>query len=373
MINIFEPNIGNESVKLLQRVFESKWLGRGEVVDEFEKELAFFLKCDRNALHTVASCSDAIFTALRVLKLRCDRNTIAMPTNSFPVLLSACKLIGFEIDLVDIDKNTGLICLEALAKSNKSYAAVFYTNYGNVALHGDQVRQVVDSDTKIYVDNACALGAFWKDGSFVGSEADFCCFSFDAMKLVVCGEGGCAYFPDIESLDLFKSLSYLGLPPSKKSGLDSAKNNSNWWEYNIKYEGMRSVFTNINASIGLPELRKVNLSLDRKREIFEIFKCTVSQLSYLRMNEDNIPYKSSNYFFSVQLEKRDTLAKYLLDNSIYCTLRYSPLNKMDLWAGTDEFPNSDYFFSRTLNIPIHPALSNDDVANIILSLKKFGS
>lgn len=371
MINIFEPKIGNRSLDLLAKTFKSNWLGRGSAVSTFEDILATFLRTDRNDICTVASCSDAIFASLRVLRLQTKSRKIAIPTNSFPVLLSSCQILGFEPVLIDIDEHTGLIDLDSLSTFKDDLAAVFYTNYGNKALHGDVVRSVVSPNTKVYVDNACALGAFWEDGTFVGSECDFCCYSFDAMKLVVCGEGGCAFFRDKHEMDLFRSLTYLGLPPKEKSGLDSAQNSSEWWEYDVTLPGLRSVFTNINASIGIPEIENVTRYLDRKSEIKNFYDYELANIEKLKVNNKAVPYKSSNYFYTIQCDARNELAQFLLKNGVYTTLRYHPLNQLSICRQEKKFPGTDEFFSKSLNIPIHHNLNDDDVNKIVGSLKDF--
>ena len=86
MINIFQPSIPEESIKNLEKVFQSNWLGRGEYVQEFESNLCDYLNIKSESFHTVSSCSDAIFGAFKAFKFPAG-SKVLIPTNSFPQYL----------------------------------------------------------------------------------------------------------------------------------------------------------------------------------------------------------------------------------------------------------------------------------------------
>jgi len=74
------------------------------------------------------------------------------------------------------------------------------------------------------------------------------------------------------------------------------------------------------------------------------------------------------------LEKRDELARFLLDNGVYSTFRYWPLHKIKYFEQEQSnLPNSDYASQHPLNIPLHPSLSDADVYKVIELIKEFGA
>jgi aminotransferase len=372
MINLFEPNIGKQSIESLGQVFTSKWLGRGDFVNLFEEKITKFMHIDNN-FHTISSCSDAIIGSFELFDFK-PNDEIIIPTNSFPVISSGAILKGLIPVIVDIDPSTGNIdfesCRKALSPKTK---AVYITHYGGIPVDIKKLKEYIGNDILILEDSACALGTF-VDNQSVGTNGDFSCWSFDAMKLLVCGEGGAFHMKDRERFERACEYFYLGLPKNKKSGMDSAKDNANWWEYDLKRIGIRSIFTNINAAIGLSEVDKLNEYLEKKAQIaFKYDNNLKIELISHRDNlkKDNVSY--SNYFYTIKAKNRDQLAKYLLEKNIYTSLRYSPLHKMKLFSkyATGNFIGAENFYSRSLNIPIHQNLEFNDVDFIIDSINSF--
>lgn len=371
MINLFEPNVTNESLEILKEVFESKWLGRGEKVNEFEEKLAKFLRTDKENIGTIASCSDAIFGVLEILQLK-ETDEIIIPSISFPAIASAVIQTGAIPIIIDINDSNANLSLNELKKNlTKNTRAVFITSYGGIPNDIEKIREIVGDEVMILEDSACSLGTF-EQGIASGIKSDFACWSFDAMKLLTCGEGGAFYAKDKNVVNTLKEHFYLGLPASEKSGLDKAKSNGNWWEYQLNRTGRRSIFTNINASIGLPQLSKLDDVLTRKDEIRKQYIKGLDKNKIIIMPQENSKTDYSNYFFTIEHKKRDELAKYLKSNGIYTSLRYQPLHQINIFKKySKNCRNAEKFFEKSLNIPIHQNLTNDEVDYIIDKINGF--
>ena len=376
MINIFEPVITKESLDKLKDVFDSRWLGRGNFVKEFEDELSLFMKIPHEEITTMSCCSDAIFGVIRLLaKENVKRKKVLVPSISFPAIGSAVIDNDLELIIVDTEETTGNVCLKSLPlDSYDDVLAIFITHYGGNPVDISKLREIVGNDVYILEDSACALGSVLRDGTAVGSKGDFSCWSFDAMKLLVAGEGGAARFQDPELLNKFKESLYLGLPASQKSGIDQSDKIGNWWSYELNDFGRRSVFTNTNAAIALPQFNSLSDKIERRNWI---------RHEYIKYMEKNIKLEVapqsgcmvySNYFFTVLTDSRDELANYLKKNDVYSTFRYYPLHKIDLFsdhADVLDICGADKFSSRALNIPIHNALTDSNVSKIGELLSKF--
>ena len=179
MINIFQPSIKKDSIKLLQDVFDSNWLGRGDLVQDFEKKVTAFLGIPHENFHTISSCSDAIFACIRVFSFP-KNSKIIIPTNSFPAIPSAIIEAGHEPVIIDLDLSTGNISLDALIKAKKKYKdikAIFITDYGGIPNDIKKIKDLMNSDCKILVDAAGSLGTFIEN-KFSGYGADFVCRSY---------------------------------------------------------------------------------------------------------------------------------------------------------------------------------------------------
>ena len=371
MINLFQPQVGESSIEMLKSVFASNWLGRGSYVVDFEKKLSNLLNIKNNQIHTISSCSDAIFGAFEVLGVA-PGSEIIVPSISFPAIGSAIVSAGMVPKIVDIDYATGNIDLTKLADAiTARTAAVFVTHYGGIPVSIPNLREIIGDNIYIIEDAACGLGT-WIDGIACGTQGDFGCWSFDAMKLLTCGEGGAIYVADSEKMTHAKEYFYLGLPVQTKSGIDRQANDARWWEYQLNCAGRRSIFTNINAAIGLPQFDTLIESLQRRTAIRTHYCDVLDKVGANYLRQDNPRVKYSNYFFTVTTSKRDELASFLKNESIYSTFRYFPLHKIDLFSEySTDCANAERFANDALNIPIHQALTDSNIAQIGDALQRF--
>jgi aminotransferase len=374
MINIFQPVINNSSIEELKKVFDSNWLGRGEFVSKFENKLSDFLSVEMSNLHTIACATDAIFGVFKILEFDEKINEVIVPSISFPAVASSIIEANLKPVIVDVDPSNGNISLESVKDSlSDKTLAVFVTHYGGIPIDIHALRSIVGNNVYILEDAACAFGSKL-NGESCGTLGDFGCWSFDAMKMLVAGEGGACYFSDSYLAKRAKEYFYLGLPISDKSGLDKASSSSNWWEYQLNLPGRRSMFTNINAAIALPQFPNLTHNFSRRaliREQYCNFIDKNKKLDYSKQNLPNVTY--SNYFFTVLSESRDDFAKYLKENGVYSTFRYFPLHEIDIFKKyiSSNLSGSIEFSNNALNIPIHHNLTDDEVNKICLLIENW--
>lgn len=371
MINLFEPDISKQSFELLSDIAKSRWLGRGSYVLEFEKLFAAFQNVDPTHVHTISCCSDAIFGVLDIVGIKAGEEVI-VPSISFPAVASAVIKHGAKLVVVDCVAETGNVDLEAVGNAiSERTKAVFVTHYGGAPVDIEALRAIVGPEILILEDAACAFGSFRHDVA-IGTEGDFGCWSFDAMKLLTCGEGGAVYFKDAKHVEIAKEYFYLGLPAQSKSGIDRQGTDDRWWEYQLTRPGRRSIFTNINAAFGIPQYANLPTILEKRASIRRRYMDCLIKVggNFVEQNDQSVKY--SNYFFTVLSQKRDQLASHLKSNGIYSTFRYYPLHLIDIFRPYALECSGAFEFSETaLNIPIHQNLSDDDVEKICDALTEF--
>jgi dTDP-4-amino-4,6-dideoxygalactose transaminase len=372
VINVFELVVGSDSLKRLERVFASKSLGRGELVREFEATLAAFLKVDAARVHTIASCSDALFGAFHILDVE-PGSEVIVSSISFPAAGNAILAAGLVPRVVDVDIATGNVDLDSVAEAlTPKTGAVLVTDYGGIPVDVARLRALAGNRVRLIEDAAGALGSY-TDGRACGTLADFGCWSFDAMKMLTCGEGGAIYVQRSEEMTRAREYFYLGLPADAASGMARQATHDRGWEYQPRLAGRRSLFTNINAAIGLPQFDSLERAFDRRAQIREYYCAVLDRcpgVSYLGQQEPRTVY--SNYFYTVVTDRRDELAAHLKRHGIYSTFRYFPLHKLGLFARfADDCPSAEAFSRTALNIPMHHALSDADVQQIGCCLSEF--
>ncbi len=373
MINIFEPSLGNEELKEIEDVFKSNWIGRGNKVKEFEKLFAENLNEPAEKFYALSCCTEGLFLAAKIFNFQ-PGDEVIVPSVSFIAAGSAVVNSGADLVICDVDKYS----LNATEKTIRDKItpktkAIILNHYGGHPCDMDPIMKLA-KENKIFVieDSACAIESFYK-GKACGTIGDMGIWSFDAMKSLVTGDGGMIYLKSEELLKIVQEECYLGLPARQTSGIDKSNDNKSiWWDVQINRPGRRTIMNNISGAIGIAQMKKLDEFQKRRKEIYEKYNNSFSNIECINI-PPKLPSDSTNsyYFYWIQLEKRDELANFLKENNIYSTYRYWPLNDVDYFEINETFQNTDYAKRSTLNIPLHPSLSVNDVEKIITTIQDF--
>jgi dTDP-4-amino-4,6-dideoxygalactose transaminase len=372
MINVFEPALRGEELAAVKRVFESNWIGKGKVTDQFETAFASFLGVERNLIRSVSCCTEGMFQAIAGLGLG-SGDEVILPALSFVGAANAVAACGAKPVFCDADPRTLNATAEFIEqKMTPRTKAVMILHYGGVACDMDSICSLAQKRGLALVeDNACSVASRYR-GRPCGTFGDYGSWSFDAMKILVTGDGGMVYCKSRESAQKVEEMLYLGL--LTQSGL-SASSDQRWWEFEIGSFGRRAIMNDVSSAIGIEQLKKLNGFINRRKQIHEIYDRMLSNLSWLQLPPEIPDYiESSYYFYWVQTSAslRDRLAKYLRDNDIYTTFRYYPLHWVKFYNSVGSLPNSERVAHETLCIPIHQSLSDSEVGKVCDQIKAFG-
>ena len=163
------------------------------------------------------------------------------------------------------------------------------------------------------------------------------------------------------------------MPARETSGIDKSNDNKSiWWDVQINRPGRRTIMNNISGAIGIAQMKRLDEFQKRRKEIYEKYNNSFSSIECINI-PPKLPSDSTNsyYFYWIQLEKRDELANFLKENNINFTYRYWPLNDVDFFEIKETLQNTDYVKRSTLNIPLHPSLTDNDVEKIITIIQDF--
>mgnify|MGYP006165297359 CR=1 FL=1 len=131
---------------------------------------------------------------------------------------------------------------------------------------------------------------------------------------------------------------------------------------------------NITAAIGTIQVDRLDGFIKMRKEIYDSYNnAFYTQVGIKTPPELIKDCTNSYYFYWIQVDNRDELAAFLKENGVYTTFRYWPLNKVKYFNidNSLSFPNAEFASSRTLNLPIHQSLSEDDVNKIISLVLEF--
>lgn len=371
MINVFQPSLGKEEIGQIEKVFASNWLGKGKIVDQFEEKFAKHLGIGKQHILTMGCCTEGLFSSMKILEIG-KNDEIIVPSLSFVGAANAVCDNGSKLVFCDVDsRSLNVTAMDIEKKISAKTKAILLLHYGGVPCDMDEIMKMADSyNIKVIEDSACSVASKYK-GKACGTIGDIGIWSFDAMKILVCGDGGALYVKDEEKAQFAEKLMYFGL--ETKSGFSNTID-SKWWEFEISQFGHRSIMNDITASMALVQLDKLKTFIDRRREIHNIYNENLKGVNWIDLPPaiDN-DCESSYYFYHIQTQndKRDELAIFLKKNDIYTTYRYYPLHWVKQYGVNDTLPQAEYAAKNTLCLPIHQALTNDEVYYIIDKIKEF--
>lgn len=375
-IQIFSNTLGKDEIKAVNRVFKSRWLGYGQESKLFEKEFASLLG-SKYALGV--NCATAgLFLSMDILGIgRGDE--VILPTCTFVGCANAIVKSGAKVVFADVDVRTMNILPSEIERllTNKT-KAVMLLHYGGHPNDFSKIGKILNATgRKIYIieDSANSIYSTYK-GKHTGTLGDIGIFSFDAMKILVTGDGGMMTF---QNQDLYKEAirwRYLGADPDAPSGYASLKEgNTNWWTVNATVPGNRHIINDITSAVGRLQLKKLKKFISLRKKHWNTYKKELAGIDKIILPpEPAFNSTSSYYLFWLQLdseERRLRLANYLLSAGVYVTFRYYPLHLIPLYKHKGKLPNAEEANRITINIPIHQNLKTSEVQKIISNIKKW--
>jgi aminotransferase len=368
MISVFGSLVGDEEIANVIACMKSQWMGFGKQVEKFEKKYQEKYRLPSFAM--VDSGSNALFMAVTLLNLPPDSEVI-VPSFTWVSCAQAVILAGHKPVFCDVDLRTMNVRAEDIqARITEKTAAVMVVHYAGLAVDMDPILAL---GYPVIEDAAHAVDSTYR-GQPCGAIGDVGIFSYDAVKNLTVGEGGGITARDVNRIERAKVMRYCGIG---KSGFDTAitsgGNKARWWEYNIQEPFIKMLPTNMAASIGLAQLDRIDALQARRREIWETYQSELAQVPGLVTPPDAPDSDRHSYFTCcIRVPHRDELAHYLLENQIYTTLRYHPLHLNPLYGQMEvRLPNCEQLNEDALSIPIHPRMTDQDIAKVISNIKGF--
>jgi aminotransferase len=372
LINVMQPALGEQELAAVREVFESNWIGRGARTNEFEAGFARHIGIERDLVTTTNSCTEATFIAMDLAGIGAGDDVVA-PTVSFVGVGNAICAHGARPVFSDVDPRTlnpTAADIEAVLTPNtKAVVILHYGGYpGDVVAIADLCR---DRGILLIEDAAVAVASS-VDGKACGTFGDMAVWSFDHGKTLSTVDGGMLYVRDPELAARAPKMAYFGL--EQVSGYDQAlRAKTRWWEFDVSSFSRRSVTNDVLAAIGNVQLSRLPGFIARRKEIAEAYDEGLAGVSGL-FTPPALPagHVASYYMYWVQVEGgiRDALARDLYERGIYTTFRYPLLHKVPAYGADVLLPNAEAAAARTLLLPMHQALSDNDVSRVIEAVRE---
>lgn len=369
MIPLFQPDTGVEELEALRAVLTSSWLGDGPRARELERTFGEFIDRPASQMVSVTSCTEGLFQVVAALCLR-PNDEVILPSISFIGAAHAVRTAGSRVVTCDVDPHTLNPTVDHIAAAiTPATRALLVIHYGGGAGAIDDIASLAEERSLLLIeDAACGLGSS-VGGRACGTFGDVGVWSFDAAKVITTGDGGMIWCRSEDLAEQLRSNIRLGV---SSSGFARSNRSGRWWEIDPPAAGRKATMNDLAAALGLVQLGRLPSFLRRRREVTEAYRAAFSDLNWLELPPDRTA-EEADMFFWVQTapDVRDRLAVHLLDQGIYTNFRYWPLHRTALYRSDGPRPGADQAAGRTLLLPTHQSLSDDDVARVVRAVRGF--
>ncbi len=367
-IPVQRPCLGPEELQAVGRVFESRWLGLGSFTEAFERELQTFL----GVRHAVAvnSGTAALHIALEILDLQ-PGDEVLVPTLTFVATAQAVVMAGATPVFCDVDARTfNLDVRDTAARITPRTKAVIPVHYGGTACDMEAIdRLAADAHITVVEDAAHAFGSTYR-GRKIGALGHLTCFSFDPIKNITCGEGGAIVTNDQDLASRAAACRLLGITRDAWSRRGTACP----WSYDVAGPGYRYHMSNINAAIGLEQLKRFEAFRERRRAIARRYDEALAGIAGLVRREQHLE-ETCPFFYVIRVldGRRDALMEHLKEHGITTAVHYIPNHLHQAFAPLQKspLPVAERLIGEILTLPLFYEMTDEQVELVIAAIRRF--
>lgn len=355
LIPVAEPVIGKEEERLVLDGLRSGWVSSiGKYIQKFEKEFAIF--CNTKYAITVSNGTSALHLSLLASGIG-PGDEVIVPSFTFVATANAVTYTGAKPIFVDSEEETWNIDHEKIKeKINRNTRAIIPVHiYGHPANMGPILSIARKYNLLVIEDAAEAHGALYKEKK-VGSFGDSACFSFFGNKIITTGEGGMITTNNKSLADKIRILRDHGASRRRR--------------YYNPHLGFNYRMTNLQAALGLAQLRKVGKIIEKKRKIAKLYRQGLRQLvPEIHLHPEADWAKNVFWMYSILVPKvgrknRDFLSRELKKKGIDSRPFFFPIHRLPRYKTKEHLPVADFLASSGLNLPSSVNLQDEQIKSI---------
>ena len=362
-----KQSIDEDDINSVVEVLKSDFLTTGPKIEEFEAELCKYTGAKYCV--AVANGTAALHLASLVLLNKCDK-VITTP-NSFVATSNSILYVEAIPIFVDIqeDGNIDLDLCEEELKKDSSIKAIYVVNFSGNIVNQKKLKYLKESyNIKILEDCAHSLGATF-EGVKAGSceNSDCSILSFHPVKHITTGEGGAV---TTNSKEIYEKLLEL-----RAHGIKRFPDTAPWY-YEMHSLGFNYRITDMQAALGISQLKKLDSFVKRRKEI--ALKYDKAFLNSVVKPLYSFTKNSSYHLFVVKVDfsklniSKVELFNKMREKNIGLQLHYIPINKQpyykSLGYGNEDTPIMNRYYDECFSLPMYSSLSNEEQEYVIKTL-----
>ncbi len=362
------PDITEDEIAEVVDTIRSGWLTTGPKTQLFEERFREYV----GSKHAVAvsSCTAGLHLMLMAAGIGEGDEVITTPLTFCAtvntILLQRAKPVLADICLDDYNIDPE----QVESKVTPRTKAIMAVHYGGQPCRMDELATIARKHNLLLLEDAAhATGASYR-GKMIGTVGDAAAFSFYVIKNMTTGEGGMVATNNDEIEDKVRLLRLHGMSHDAWKRYDAKGS----WYYEVLACGLNYKMTDVQSSLGLHQLARLDGFIERRTEIVEDYKRRLGHLPELVLPKARPEVHHAWHLFPVWVQAssgigRDALIEELKAKGIgtsvhFIPIHYHPYYQQTLGVKPGDFPNTDKLFAGLLSLPLFPKMTNEDVARV---------
>lgn len=370
-------NIDSSDKNAVLKSLNQTFITQGPILENLEKEI-----CKKLKVKYAVAVSSAT-AGLHICNLLFKNKRVLTQSLTFASTISTILYSGNKPILTDIDDKTLLLDPR---KIKKKFDIVVNVLFAGSASNSILLRKKFKK--KIIIEDAShALGGKYPDGTPIGSckYSDLCVFSLHPVKSITSGEGGIITTNNKKFFEKLKLLRNHGIIRQKDiSSNTKFKSNSKYknqkWYYEINDKGLNYRMNEIQASLALSQLRKLNKFISKRKKLSLVYDTHFKKNIFLELPQSTKIERNNSahhlYIIKINSKKtdRNKLQNYLFSKLIGTQVHYIPVHKFKVFKNLEKngnLKNTEKYFNSCLSIPLFYDLKNFEQIKTIKEITKF--
>jgi len=353
--------IDSKDIREVIKTLKSDWLTQGPKVKEFEKAIANY--CKKSFAVAFSSGTSALLAAYNVAGIKRGDEVITTPL-TFAATVYNLMHLGAKPVFVDIGRDLNINPKEIEKKITKKTKAIVTVDFAGRPCDYESILKIAKKYSLLIIQDAChGLGANYK------KMGDMVIFSFHPVKPITTGEGGIVVTNNkkfASKLRIFRNHGIIKKP--KKGG----------WYYEIERPTGNYRMTDIQATLGISQLRKIDEFIEKRRKIAKIYNDSLKNLRDIVLPKKS--EKSGWHIYPIQVspQKRKKIFNNLMESGIGVQVHYMPVYMHPFYikkfgSKKGDFPKSENYYYKAITLPIFPKMTNQEIKKVIkLIYENFG-
>jgi dTDP-4-amino-4,6-dideoxygalactose transaminase len=385
------PDITETEIEEVIAALKSGWITTGPKTKEFERQITEY--CGSEKTVCLSAATTAMEMTLRVLGIG-KGDEVIVPAYTYTASCSVICHVGATPVMVDSQPDREEMDYSKMADAiTEKTKAIIPVDIAGILCDYDRIFEVIEDKKDLFeasndlqkafnriivvADSAHGFGGV-QNNKKSGAIADFTCFSFHAVKNLTTAEGGAVTWKAHDGVDsekIYKEFQIYSLHGQTKDALEKTQKGS--WEYDILIPAYKCNMTDIQAGIGLGQLKRYASLLARRHEIIKRYEDAFKDTRVIMQNHTGENHSSSAHLNltrlkDISLEQRNEIIVKMEERGISTNVHYKPLPLLTAYKnmGFDiaDYPNAYHLFENELSLPIYSTLSDEEVDYICENL-----